>query len=65
MLGIVYIWKGVVVLININDLKTLMLQFTEPLIRLAYYYVKDLQLAEDIVQEVLIEIGYPNPYEFQ
>lgn len=42
-----------------------MLQFTEPLIRLAYYYVKDLQAAEDIVQEVLIEIGYPNPYEFQ
>jgi len=26
-----------VVLININDLKTLMLLFTEPLIRLAYY----------------------------
>lgn len=64
MLGIVYVWKGVVVLININDLKTLMLQFTEPLIRLAYYYVKDLQAAEDIVQEVFIKFYHnQNSYE--
>lgn len=30
-------------------------QHKVPLIRLAYYYVKDLQVAEDIVQEVFIK----------
>ena len=41
-----------------------MLQFTEPLIRLAYYYVKDLQAAEDIVQEVFIKFYHnQNNYE--
>ncbi|MDN4608851.1 sigma-70 family RNA polymerase sigma factor [Sporosarcina highlanderae] len=38
-----------------NELKELMFQYTEYLIRLAYYYVKDLQAAEDIVQEVFIK----------
>lgn len=55
---------GVVVLFNINDLKELMLHYTEPLIRLAYYYVKDLQAAEDIVQEVFIKLYHnENDYE--
>lgn len=30
-------------------------QYTERLIRYAYYYVKDIQIAEDIVQEVFIK----------
>ncbi|WP_432362942.1 sigma-70 family RNA polymerase sigma factor [Sporosarcina sp. UB5] len=38
-----------------NEIKELMFQYTEYLIRLAYYYVKDLQAAEDIVQEVFIK----------
>lgn len=38
-----------------NELKELMSQYTEYLIRLAYYYVKDLHAAEDIVQEVFIK----------
>ena len=50
-----HIPKGVATLLDINDLKELMYQYTEPLIRLAYYYVKDLQAAEDIVQEVFIK----------
>ncbi len=36
-------------------LKEIMDQHTVPLIRLAYYYVKDLQVAEDIVKEVFIK----------
>lgn len=41
-----------------------MFQYTEPLIRLAYCYVKDLQAAEDIVQEVFIKFYYnQNRYE--
>lgn len=40
---------------TINDLKELMSQYTEPLVRLAYGYVKDLQASEDIVQEVFIK----------
>ena len=52
------------VLFNIHDLKELMFQYTEPLIRLAYYYVKDLQVAEDIVQEVFIKFYHnQNHYE--
>ncbi|MCG7346085.1 sigma-70 family RNA polymerase sigma factor [Sporosarcina sp. ACRSL] len=38
-----------------KQLQDLMFQYTEFLIRLAYYYVKDLQAAEDIVQEVFIK----------
>uniref|UniRef100_UPI00406CC470 sigma-70 family RNA polymerase sigma factor n=1 Tax=Psychrobacillus sp. FSL K6-4046 TaxID=2921550 RepID=UPI00406CC470 len=48
---------------NINELKELMFQYTEPLIRLAYYYVKDLQAAEDIVQEVFIKFYHNHHYE--
>ncbi len=51
-------------MIHINDLKELMFQYTEPLIRLAYYYVKDLQAAEDIVQDVFIKFYHnQNSYE--
>ena len=50
-------------MLNINDLKELMFQYTEPLIRLSYYYVKDLQAAEDIVQEVFIKFYHYNHYE--
>ncbi len=39
-----------------------MLQQTEPLIRIAYYYVKDLQAAEDIVQEVFIKFYHNQHY---
>ena len=55
---------GVVTLFNINDLKELMFQYTDPLIRLAYYYVKDLQAAEDIVQEVFIKF-YHNQKNYE
>lgn len=38
--------------------------YTESLIRLAYYYVKDRQAAEDIVQEVFIKLyHHPDKYE--
>jgi RNA polymerase sigma factor (sigma-70 family) len=51
-------------LLNIHDLKELMFQYTEPLICLAYCYVRDLQAAEDIVQEVFIKFYYKqNHYE--
>jgi len=50
-----YIGKGVEAVTGMNELKELMFQHTEYLIRLAYYYVKDLQAAEDIVQEVFIK----------
>ena len=49
---------------NINDLKDLMFEYTEFLIRLAYYYVKDLQAAEDIVQEVFIKF-YNNQHNYE
>ncbi len=47
-----------------NELKELMFQYTEYLIRLAYYYVKDLQAAEDIVQEVFIKF-YNNQSNYE
>lgn len=51
-------------MLNVYDLKELMSQYTESLIRLAYYYVKDLQAAEDIVQEVFIKFYHnQNIYE--
>lgn len=50
-----YIGKGVEAVTGTNEIKELMFQYTEYLIRLAYYYVKDLQAAEDIVQEVFIK----------
>lgn len=40
---------------EIKRFKDVMLQYTTYLIRTAYYYVKDLQVAEDIVQEVFIK----------
>lgn len=56
--------KGVVFLLTIHDLKEIMNLYTEPLIRLAYYYVKDRQAAEDIVQEVFIKI-YHAQYKYE
>ncbi len=51
-------------LLTIHNLKEIMNLYTESLIRLAYYYVKDRQAAEDIVQEVFIKIyHHPNKYE--
>lgn len=50
-------------MLTIPDLKELMSQYTEPLIRLAYGYVKDLQAAEDIVQEVFIKFYHQSYYE--
>ena len=47
-------------MLTIHDLKELMFQYTEPLLRLAYGYVKDLQAAEDIVQEVFIKFYHQN-----
>ena len=59
-----YIGKGVEAVTGTNELKELMFQYTEYLIRLAYYYVKDLQAAEDIVQEVFIKFyNSHNNYE--
>ena len=40
----------------IHNLKEIMNLYTEPLLRLAYYYVNDTQIAEDIVQEVFIKM---------
>ncbi|WP_230199417.1 sigma-70 family RNA polymerase sigma factor [Bacillus ndiopicus] len=51
-------------MLTIHNLKEIMNLYTESLIRLAYYYVKDRQAAEDIVQEVFIKIyHHPNKYE--
>ena len=51
-------------MLAINDLKELMLHYTEPLIRLAYCYVKDLHAAEDIVQDVFIKF-YNNQNDYE
>ncbi|MCM3357902.1 sigma-70 family RNA polymerase sigma factor [Psychrobacillus sp. MER TA 171] len=50
-------------MLTVYELRELMFQYTEPLIRLAYGYVKDLQAEEDIVQEVFIKFYHQNYYE--
>lgn len=51
-------------LINIVELERIMHQHTESLLRLSYYYVKDLQIAEDIVQETFLKFyASKNSYE--
>lgn len=53
-----------VFLLTVHDLKEIMHLYTESLIRLAYYYVKNRQAAEDIVQEVFIKLyHHPDKYE--
>lgn len=49
---------------HVEELKEIMLRHTASLIRTAYYYVKDLQAAEDIVQEVFIKF-YNTHYSYQ
>ncbi|MDD1501627.1 sigma-70 family RNA polymerase sigma factor [Lysinibacillus sp. CNPSo 3705] len=51
-------------LLEINELEEIMQQHTERLIRLAFYYVKDLQSAEDIVQDVFIKF-YDNEQNYE
>lgn len=51
-------------LLEINELEEMMQQHTERLIRLAFYYVKDLQNAEDIVQDVFIKF-YDNQQNYE
>jgi len=41
----------------------LMAIHTEQLFRIAYYYTKDLQIAEDIVQDVFIKFYHKKQYE--
>lgn len=51
-------------MVTIHDFKEIMNLYTEPLLRLAYYYVKDPSAAEDIVQEVFIKLYHvSNNYE--
>lgn len=40
---------------NLSNLEKMIDDYTDDLLRLAFYYVKDLQAAEDIVQEVFIK----------
>ena len=51
-------------LLEIKELEEIMQQHTERLIRLAFYYVKDLQSAEDIVQDVFIKF-YDNQQNYE
>ncbi|WDV08444.1 sigma-70 family RNA polymerase sigma factor [Lysinibacillus irui] len=46
-----------------EKLEQLMAIHTEQLFRIAYYYTKDLQLAEDIVQDVFIKFYHQKHYE--
>lgn len=48
----------------IHELERIMEQHTERLIRLAFYYVRDLQSAEDIVQDVFIKF-YDNQQNYE
>lgn len=48
---------------HIDELEQIMEQYTEYLIRIAYYYVKDLHVAEDIVQDVFIKFHQSTIYE--
>ena len=50
-------------MITSEELKEIMLQYTEPLIRVAYGYVRDLHSAEDIVQDVFIKFYHLQNYE--
>jgi RNA polymerase sigma factor (sigma-70 family) len=47
---------------NTNLLEKAMAEYTELLFRIAYYYLKDKQLSEDIVQEVFIKF-YCSDYQ--
>jgi len=47
--------KGGINLLSIVKLEQIMNHHSEALLRLSYYYVKDLQIAEDIVQEIFIK----------
>ncbi|MEK5232162.1 sigma-70 family RNA polymerase sigma factor [Lysinibacillus sp. FSL K6-0232] len=49
---------------RIHELEQIMERHTERLIRLAFYYVRDLQSAEDIVQEVFIKF-YNNAQSYE
>ncbi|MFJ7734673.1 sigma-70 family RNA polymerase sigma factor [Lysinibacillus sp. NPDC097231] len=51
-------------LLGINELEEIMERHTERLIRLAFYYVRDLQSAEDIVQDVFIKF-YDNQHNYE
>ncbi|MDM5248559.1 sigma-70 family RNA polymerase sigma factor [Lysinibacillus sp. G4S2] len=51
-------------MLEIKELEEIMQQHTERLIRLAFYYVKDLQSAEDIVQDVFIKF-YDNQQNYE
>ncbi|WP_235801792.1 sigma factor [Ureibacillus manganicus] len=47
-----------------EELKQIMQNYTDLLLRIAYYYVKDLYRAEDIVQDVFIKFyNYQHHYE--
>ena len=48
---------------DIEKLELLMAIHTESLFRIAYYYTKDLQIAEDIVQDVFIKFYHQKQYE--
>lgn len=51
-------------LLEIYELEKIMEQHTERLIRLAFYYVRDIQCAEDIVQDVFIKF-YDHQHNYE
>jgi len=53
---LVYIGEGVIVL----ELRQIVDDYSEHLLRIAYYYTKNLHAAEDIVQDVFIKFSQSN-----
>ena len=52
-------------MLNEQQLQTMMDTYAEKLLRIAYFYMKNTQVAEDIVQEVFIVFYYTNKYTEQ
>ncbi len=52
--------KGEDYLLDLEKLEQIIEEHTDSMIRLAYYYVKDVHIAEDIVQEVFIKFYHSN-----
>ena len=50
---------------NEQQLAAIMDTYAEKLLRIAYFYTKNVQSAEDIVQEVFIAFYYTNKYTEQ
>ena len=62
-MAVVYRGKGAEMMLTEVELQMIMERYSETLLRMAYFYTRNVQIAEEIVQDVFLKFYYLENYE--